>query len=386
MELSEVIYLDNNSTTVLDPKVLEAMMPFLTSSYANASSTHYLGKLVNQQVKGSREMLADILNCLPSELIFTSGSTESINLGLTGYAIQNRDKGQHIVSIKTEHKAVLDTLNYLESIGFEVTLLDVENDGTIDLANLSKALKRKTSLVSVMLSNNETGTINPIREICSIAHQNGSAVFCDATQGVGKIPVDFEELDIDLLSFSAHKFHGPKGVGVLFVRNTPGKRKSISPIQFGGGHENGLRSGTLNVPGIIGISKALELACSNMAKDIQNINSLRNTLESELLKIPSTFINGTLKSRIHNTTNICFSGLDANVFVEKCTRLAVSNGSACTAAIIEPSHVLKALGLSDTDANSSLRFSLSRFTTLDEINIAVGVLRESISKEILRYA
>lgn len=386
MQQSQIIYLDNNSTTQIDSRVLEAMLPFLTNLYGNASSTHSLGKAANSQIKSCRQLIADLLNCSPHELIFTSGSTESINLALVGYAMHNQNRGKHIVSVKTEHKAVLDTLTYLESIGFEITLLDVEYDGTLDLEKLRGALKTTTLLVSIMFVNNEIGTIYPIKQISQIVHQNGSRLFCDATQAVGKIAIDLRDLNVDLLSFSAHKFHGPKGMGALYVKSENGKRRSIQPMQFGGGHENGLRSGTLNTPGIVGLAKALEVSYINMNNDISKVKALRDMLEGELLKIPSSFVNGSTRERIHNTTNICFPGLDANVFVEKSIKVAVSNGSACSAAIVEPSHVLKALGLSNEHSNASIRFSLSRLTTESEIHSAIQLLKESLSRELLKYA
>lgn len=378
--------MDNNATTRVDPRVLEAMLPFLTNFYGNASSTHSLGKEVNKQVKNSRELIADLLNCDPLELTFTSGSTESINLALTGYALNNQHKGKHIVSVKTEHKAVLDTLIYLESIGFEVTLLETRSDGMLDLQSLRNAMRKDTLLVSVMWSNNEIGTLHPIKEITNIVHEYGAVIFCDATQAVGKISIELRDVSVDMLCFSAHKFHGPKGVGALFAKMTKGKRKILQPIQFGGGHENGLRSGTLNTPGIIGMAKALELSHAEMSNDISRVRLLRDLLEEELLKIPSAFVNGSRSMRIQNTTNICFPGLDANVFVEKSNRVAVSNGSACSSAIIEPSHVLKALGLSDEQSNASIRFSLSRLNIEEEIKNAAQVLKDSIGREIMKYA
>jgi cysteine desulfurase len=386
MSPTEIIYLDNNSTTQVDPRVVDAMLPFLTNVYGNASSTHSLGKEATKQVKNSRQLIADLLNCDPLELTFTSGSTESINLALSGYALQNQHKGKHIVSIKTEHKAVLDTLKHLESIGFEVTLLETQSDGMLDLQILRKAIRKDTLLVSAMWSNNEIGTMHPIKDITDIVHEQGSVIFCDATQAVGKISIDLRDVNVDMLSFSAHKFHGPKGVGALFVKMAKGKRKILQPIQFGGGHEGGLRSGTLNTPGIVGLATALQLSSSRIPNDIPRIKRLRDELEEELLKVPNSFVNGTTQFRIYNTTNICFPGLDANVFVEKMSRVAVSNGSACSAAIIEPSHVLRSLGLSDEFANASIRFSLSRFNTEVEVGFATRLLKDSISREILKYA
>lgn len=386
MSASEIIYLDNNATTRLDSRVLEAMLPFLTNSYGNASSIHGLGKEANKQVKNSRELVSDLLNCDPSELTFTSGATESINLALIGYSLNNQHRGKHIVSVKTEHKAVLDTLCHLESIGFEVTLLETQSDGMLDLQILRNAIRKDTLLVSVMWSNNEIGILHPIKEITDMVHELGSVVFCDATQAIGKISVDLRDVNVDMLSFSAHKFHGPKGVGALFVKMTKGKRKILQPIQFGGGHENGLRSGTLNTPGIIGLARALELSNSDMISDILRVKRFRDGLEEELLKVPNSFVNGSIQFRIHNTTNICFPGLDANVFVAKMSEVAVSNGSACSAAIVEPSHVLRALGLSDEFANASIRFSLSRLNTEEEIGLATRLLKDTISREILKYA
>ena len=383
---ANLIYLDNNSTTPTDPRVLEAMIPYFSEFYGNPASTHKFGNTIDKHVKNSREQIADLLQCDTSELIFTSGATESINIAIIGFALKNIHNGKHIVTVKTEHKAVLDSINYLNSIGFEITYLDVQEDGNLNLPYFADAIKSDTVLVCVMLSNNEIGTIHPIKKIADIIHDKGSALFCDATQAVGKIEIEVKELNVDMLSFSGHKFYGPKGVGGLYVKDLKKNKSSVQPLQYGGGHEQGIRSGTLNVPGIIGLGKASELAKLEMDSDQQKISRLRDLLESELLKIPDAFINGAKQNRMYNVTNICFPGLDANAFINRLPDIAASNGSACTAAIVEPSHVLRALGLTDENSNSSIRFSLGKFNSEEEIKVVSPKLKELIVNDPMRYA
>lgn len=359
-----VIYLDNNATTNIDERVYECMLPYFKEFYGNASSTHHFGKSINKSVVKAREQVASLVGAAaPSEILLNSGATEGVNLALKGVAFANQHKGQHIITCQTEHKAVLDTCQYLEQIGFEVTYLPVGRDGIIDIDNLKNALKSETILVSIMWVNNETGVIQPIQEIIDLTHKNGSLFFTDATQAVGKIPVDVYDLDIDLLSFSAHKFYGPKGIGGLYVK----KGVKLNAQTHGGGHEFGLRSGTSNVPAIIGLGQASEIAFNEMTNNVEKITNLRNYLETELLKINGAFVNGNISKRLFNTLNICLPNFDANFFIDKHKNIAVSNGSACTAALVQPSHVLAAMGLTDDEALGSLRISIGKMNKQSEI-------------------
>jgi cysteine desulfurase len=380
-----MIYLDNNATTRLDPRVLTVMMPFLTDNFANAASTHPFGVGANDAVKTARQQLADLLRCESHELIFTSGATEAINLSIKGVCEQAGSDRRHILTVQTEHKAVLDVCQFLESRGFSVDYLPVQPDGLLDLDVVKAAIRPDTLLVSVMLANNETGVIQPIRALADLAHAAGAMLMTDATQAIGKLPVDVDTLGVDLLAFSGHKFYGPKGVGGLFVRQRrlrnglPGKVK-LDPVLHGGGHERGLRSGTLNVPGIVGMGAAADLARQELtrpgpASETHRITALRDQLETALLTISDTRINGHRTHRLPNTTNIYFGGCDSDALIMGLTDIAVSNGSACTAASIDPSHVLLALGLTDTEAFSCLRFSLGRFTTEADITATAAALR-----------
>lgn len=368
----KISYLDYNSTTPIDSRVLDAMLPFLKDNFANPSSTHHFGQSINENVKLAREQIADFINAESKELIFTSGATEAINIAIKGVAESYLNKGKHIITVSTEHKAVLDTCKVIERRGCEITYLPVQSNGLIDLDELQNSIRTDTILVSVMYVNNETGIIQPIKEIAKLAHEKGALFMTDATQAVGKIKIDVDDLGIDLLCFSGHKMYAPKGIGALYVR----KKTKLSPQIHGGGHEQGLRSGTLNVPGIIALAKACEIAAQEMQVDEINISGLRDLLEAELLKLPNAFINGDLKNRIYNTTNICFKGQDANVMIGRMKNIAVSNGSACSSAIVEPSHVLKAMGLSDDDAFASLRFSLGKQNNIEDIEQAIVKLKE----------
>jgi len=369
---TNISYLDYNSTTPLDPRVLEAMLPFLKDNFANPSSTHHFGQSINEKVKQAREQIADFINADSNELIFTSGATEAINIAIKGVAESYSSKGKHIITVSTEHKAVLDTCKDLERKGFEVTYLPVQKNGLIDLTLLEQAIRLDTILVSVMYVNNETGVIQPIKEIASIAHEKGVLFMTDATQAIGKIEIDVDELGIDLMCFSGHKMYAPKGIGALYVRN----KIKLTPQTHGGGHEQGLRSGTLNVPGIIALAKACEIAIEEMAENQETISELRNELQTELLKLPNTSLNGDSENRIYNTANICFKGQDANVLIGRMKNIAVSNGSACSSAVIEPSHVIKAMGFSDDDAFSSLRFSLGKYNTIEDVEAVVKKIKE----------
>jgi len=369
------IYLDYNSTTPIVPRVLDAMLPFLKDNFANPSSTHHFGQSINKQVKEARQQIADFINAEPNELIFTSGATEAINIAIKGVAESYSIRGKHIITVATEHKAVLDTCKDLEGKGYEVTYLPVQSNGLVDLSELKQVVRPDTILVSVMYVNNETGLIQPIKEIASLAREKGVLFMTDATQAVGKIEVDVEDLGIDLLCFSGHKMYAPKGIGALYVRQRDNRVKLIPQIH-GGGHEQGLRSGTLNVPGIIALAKACEIASQEMKQNEKTISDLRNELETELLKLPNTSLNGDSENRIYNTTNICFKGQDANVLIGRMKDIAVSNGSACSSAVVEPSHVLKAMGFSDDDAFASLRFSLGKYNTFEDIKIVVNKIKE----------
>ena len=377
--MSEYIYLDNNSTTKIDPRVLEAMMPYLQDLYANAASNHGFGTLVNQKVKEARKQVADLIGSEPNEIIFTSGATEAINLAIKGVAEYYSSKGKHIITLQTEHSAVLDVCKYLETKGIEVTYLPVKSDGLLDVKMLEDAIRRDTILVSIMYVNNEIGIIQPIKEIAEIAHNSEAIFMTDATQAVGKITVNVNELGIDLMSFSAHKFYGPKGIGALFVRSRGAHKVKPAPLLHGGGHERGIRSGTLNVPNIIGLGKACEIANGEMNENAIRIMELRDKLEKELLKVDGSKINGSKTHRLYNIINIRFEGIDADALITGMKNIYISTGSACTSASIEPSHVLKSLGLTSKESYSSIRISLSKYNTHNEITIFSNGIREQIN-------
>jgi cysteine desulfurase len=384
MDLENLIYLDYNSTTPIDVRVLDAMMPFLKDNFANPSSTHNFGKSIFEKIEKARKRVSNCINAEPNEIIFTSGSTEAINIAIKGIAESYYTKGKHIITVLTEHKAVLDTCKDLERRGYEITYLPVQTNGLLHIEELQKAIRADTILVSVMYVNNETGVIQPIKEIASIAHENGAFFMTDATQAFGKMQIDVEELNIDLLCFSGHKMYAPKGIGALYVRQR-GNKVKLTPQTHGGGHEQGLRSGTLNASGIIALSKACEIASEEMALNQRKVSALRDKLETELLKLPDTSINGSSEIRIYNTTNICFHGQDANVLIGRMKSIAISNGSACSSAVFEPSHVLKAMGLNDDDAFASLRFSLGKFNTIEDIETVIKKIKE-LNQSNFNYA
>ena len=396
------IYLDYNATTPVDPRVLETMLPYFSEKFGNAASqTHSFGWIAEAAVEQARERAAKLIHATPHEIVFTSGATEAINLAIKGVFENYKSKGNHIVTVSTEHKAVLDTCKYLEEKGAQVTYLPVNRDGLVDLDLLRESITEKTILVCVMFANNETGVIQPISEISKIVHEKGSIFMSDATQAVGKIPVDVSPLSLggglpagqagdgpkdsyggggaDLLCFSSHKIYGPKGVGALFIRRKD-PRVTLSPLIHGGGHERGIRSGTLNVPGIVGLGKACEISEKEMGDDAQRISELRNFLEQKLLGLKDIFVNGNTKHRLPNVTNLSFSGIKHHSVFEKLPDIAVSSGSACTSAIPAPSHVLKAMGISDEMAYASIRISLGRFTTKEEIEIVVEKVKEKITE------
>ncbi len=374
------IYLDNNATTPLDPRVLTAMMPYLTDVFGNAASrNHPFGWQAEEGVDYARQQIAALIGCSDKEIIFTSGATESDNLGIKGVFEMYAQKGNHIITTTTEHKAVLDTCKHLEKVGARVTYLPVDAEGLISLAELEAAMTPQTILVTIMYGNNETGTIQPIREISAIAHKHGALFMTDGTQAVGKIPVNVDADGIDLMAFTAHKMYGPKGVGALYVRRK-NPRVKVTAQMDGGGHERGMRSGTLNVPGIVGLGKACEICRLEMDADTARISAMRDRLERELLTLEESYVNGSREHRLPHVANISFKYVEGEGLMMGVKDLAVSSGSACTSASLEPSYVLKALGLSDDLAHSSLRFGLSRFTTDEQIDYAIGHVKEAVTK------
>lgn len=356
------IYLDNNATTRLDERVLNAMLPYFTDFYANAGSSHLAGLEIQEAVENAAWQTATLIGAKEEEIIFTSGATESINLAIKGLANETK---KHIVTVATEHKAVLETCSYMESIGFEVTYLPVASDGFLDINLLNEVITTKTLIVIIMITNNETGVIQDVAKMGDIAHAKNALFLCDATQAIGKISIDVKKLGIDLLALSAHKFYGPKGVGALYI--SAAAKIKLSPLLNGGNQQRRLRSGTLNVPGIIGLGKAAEIAVLEIDNNYNRIRLLRDQLENGLLKIEGSFVNGNTQNRICNTTNICFPGVNSEKLILALQNISVSNGSSCSSVTSQPSHVLKALGLSDEAALSSIRFSLGRFTTAQEI-------------------
>lgn len=375
------IYLDNNATTPMDPRVLEAMTPYFLEHFGNAASrNHSFGWEAEEAVDYAREQVARLINADPKEVIFTSGATEADNLGIKGVFEMYASKGNHIITAVTEHKAVLDTCKHIEKLGGEVTYLPVAEDGLIDLKELEAAMKPTTILVAIMYANNEVGVIQPIKEISAIARKHGALVFTDATQAVGKIPVDVIKDGIDLMAFSAHKMYGPKGVGALYVRRK-NPRVKVTAQMDGGGHERGMRSGTLNVPGIVGFGKACEIAMLDMEEDNKRISAMRDKLETALLKLEEAYVNGSTQHRLPHVSNISFKYVEGEGLMMGFNKnIALSSGSACTSASLEPSYVLKALGLGDDLAHSSLRFGLGRFTTEEQIDYTIKAVSETVLK------
>jgi len=381
MNLELPIYLDNNATTPMDPRVLEAMLPYFTQKFGNAASrNHSFGWVAEEAVDYAREQIAKLINADPKEIILTSGATEADNLAIKGVYEMYSSKGNHIITCTTEHKAVLDTCKHIEKIGGSVTYLDVQNDGLIDLAELEKAITDKTILITIMYGNNETGVIQPIREISKIARKHGVLFFTDATQAVGKIPVDVNADGIDLMAFSGHKMYGPKGVGALYVRRK-NPRVKVTAQMDGGGHERGMRSGTLNVPAIVGFGKACELCMNEMESEAKRLSAMRDRLENALLELEETYVNGNREHRLPHTANISFKYVEGEGLMMGFNKnIALSSGSACTSASLEPSYVLKALGLGDDLAHSSLRFGLGRFTTDEQIDFTIKAIKDTVIK------
>jgi cysteine desulfurase len=373
------IYLDNNATTPLDPRVLDAMLPYFTNKFGNAASrNHAFGWVAEEAVDYAREQAAKLIGCTEKEIIFTSGATEADNLGIKGVFEMYADKGNHIITATTEHKAVLDTCKHLEKLGARITYLNVKEDGLLDLQELEAAMTEQTILVTIMYGNNEIGVIQPVKEIAAIAHKYGALFMTDATQAVGKIPVDVIADGIDLLAFSAHKMYGPKGVGALYVRRK-NPRVKVTAQMDGGGHERGMRSGTLNVPGIVGLGKACELCRLEMESEAIRLSALRDKLESALTVMEESYVNGNVQHRLPHVANISFKYVEGEGLMMAMKDLAVSSGSACTSASLEPSYVLKSLGLSDDLAHSSIRFGLGRFTTEEEVDYAIENTKKAVN-------
>jgi len=374
------IYLDSNATTPMDPRVFEAMKPYFLEFYGNAASkNHSFGWQAEEAVDYAREQVASLVGASEKEIIFTSGATESNNLAIKGVYEMYAAKGNHIITVSTEHKAVLDTCKHLEKLGAEVTYLSVGEDGLISAALVESAIKPNTILVSVMYANNELGVIQPIREIGEVCKKHGVLFHSDATQAVGKIPVDVLADHLDLMSFTAHKMYGPKGVGALYVRRK-NPRVKVTAQMDGGGHERGMRSGTLNVTGIVGFGKACEIAKAEMDSDAKRLGGMRDKLEHALLTLEESYVNGSREHRLPHTCNISFKYVEGEGLMMGIKDIAVSSGSACTSASLEPSYVLKSLGLDDELAHSSLRFGLNKFTTDEEIDYTIELVSSAVNK------
>lgn len=379
--LKRPIYLDYHATTPVDPKVLEAMLPYFTETFGNAASrNHAYGWSAESAVENGRAQVAALIGAQDKEIIFTSGATESNNLAILGVAEMYAEKGKHIITSPTEHKAVLDTCHYLSGKGYEITYLQVDKFGRVSAEDVSKAIRPDTILVSLMAANNEVGTYHPIKEIGKVCKQKGVIVHCDAVQAAGKTPINVEDWGVDLLSLSAHKIYGPKGIGALFVRRK-NPRIRLAPIIHGGGHERGMRSGTLNVPGIVGFGKAASLCTELMASEMKRIMALRERLWNGLgQKLDELYLNGHPTERLPNNLNVSFAYVEGESLMMGMKELAVSSGSACTSASLEPSYVLKALGVGEDLAHTSIRFGLGRFTTEEEIDFAIKKVTETVTR------
>lgn len=378
--MDHLVYLDYNSTTPLDPRVLDTMLPYLKGQFGNAASkTHAFGWAAEKAVDQARETIATHIGCTPQEIIFTSGATEGINLAIKGVAQAYARKGKHIITVATEHKAVLGTCQSLEKQGFTITYLPVDNYGLVQLQDLEDALTEETILVCVMMANNETGVIQPISDISALVHDKGSIFMSDAVQAIGKIPVQVDDLGIDIMAMSAHKFYGPKGVGVLYIRRKRPRVRLLAQID-GGGHERGFRSGTLNVPGIVGMGAAMAWAVAEMGEEAQRLGRLRAQLEGVLVQQAQAQLNGHPVRRLPHVSNLAFAGIKNEALMMALPKIAVAAGSACTSAIMEPSHVLSAMGLSEEEAYSSIRISLGKMTTQEEIDQVIPYFMQKIEK------
>ncbi|MGH9712493.1 MAG: IscS subfamily cysteine desulfurase [Candidatus Acidiferrales bacterium] len=381
MAIKLPIYMDNHATTPVDPRVVDAMLPYFGEKFGNAASrNHEFGWLAEEAVENARGQIARLINATPKEIVFTSGATESTNLAIKGVAEMYREKGNHIITQVTEHKATLDTCKRLEKYGYEVTYLPVEKDGRIDLDDLRRAISPKTILISIMYANNEIGVVQPIAEIGKIAKEKGIFFHVDGVQAVGKIPVDVQKDGIDLMSISAHKIYGPKGVGALYVRRK-NPRVQLAAIIDGGGHERGMRSGTLNVPGIVGLGKACEICQNEMEKESKELKRLREKLTKSIMsRLDETFINGSMEHRLPHNINISFAYVEGESLLMGINDIAVSSGSACTSATLEPSYVLKALGVGEDLAHTSIRFGIGRFNTEDEVDYVADRVVDTVTR------
>ena len=375
------VYLDNQATTPLDPKIFSVMEPWLKDKFGNASSrNHTYGWEAEEAVEIARESVAAIIGALPKEIIFTSGATESNNIALQGVAKNYQKQGKHIITLKTEHKAVMDVCQHLSKDGFDITYLPVDKDGILDLNKFEDAIRDDTILASVMHVNNEIGVIQPIKELGVICKNKGIIFHVDAAQSVGKLPTNVENMGIDLLSISAHKFYGPKGVGALYIRRK-NPRVQLQPIMFGGGHERGIRSGTLPVPNIVGLGKACDISADVMTEENLRISQLRDSLIKGIkAENPNAKINGSMEYRVAGNLNMSFPGANNEAIIAAVPDIAISSGSACTTSTMEPSHVLLALGMSKNEVYSSLRFGIGRFNTEENIKIAVGSINSCMKK------
>jgi len=372
--INPIIYFDNNATTKVDEEVVKTMLPFFTENYGNASSKlHQFGWVANVGIEEAQQKIAKLINCEPEELIFTSGATESVNLAIKGIFEAYKTKGNHIITCKTEHKAVLDSCLYLQKQGAEITYLNIDKEGLVDIDELKASIKSNTILVSIMAANNETGVIQPIEKIAEICNSNNIIFFSDATQFVGKERCDITELGINCMAFSAHKFHGPKGVGALYIKRKNPRVNLIEQIH-GGGHQNDKRSGTLNVPLIVGFGKAAELSSQTYWESSTHISKLKNYYEHHLLDIENLTINGSTRYRLYNTSNITFP--KELKIISLANQFAFASGSACSSASADPSHVLQAMGISDEDIKNSFRFSFSKYNTLEEVKLIVEKINQ----------
>ena len=381
MPIKLPIYMDYHATTPVDPRVVQAMLPYFTEHFGNAASrNHPFGWEAEEAVEKARKQVADLIGASPKEIVFTSGATESDNLAIKGVAEMYREKGNHIITCVTEHKAVIDTCKRLEKEGYRVTYLPVQKDGLVDLNDLKAAISDKTILITIMTANNEIGVVQPVAEIGAIAKEKGILFHTDAVQAVGKIPFNVNDLKVDMAAMSAHKMYGPKGVGALYVRRR-NPRVLLSPIIDGGGHERGMRSGTLNVPGIVGFGKAAELCRLEMASDTARVTALRERLNKKLHEgLDEIYINGSIEHRLPHNLNISFAYVEGESLLMGINDVAVSSGSACTSASLEPSYVLKALGAGDDLAHSSIRFGLGRWTTEEEVDYVANKLVSVVTR------
>ncbi len=381
MSLKFPIYLDNQATTPLDPRVLEAMLPYFTEHFGNAASrSHLFGWEAEEAVERARTQIATLIGANSKEVVFTSGATESDNLAILGIVEMYKEKGNHIITTPIEHKAVLDSCKYLENKGIEVTYLPVDRTGRVNPEDVRKAIKTNTVLISVMFANNEIGTVQPIAEIGKIAKEKGIFFHCDAVQGVGKLPFHVEQMGVDLASISAHKMYGPKGVGALYIRRKS-PRVRLSEQIHGGGHERGMRSGTLNVPAIVGFGKAAELSQQLMAEESKRLSALRDKMYRSITQaVKDVYLNGHPIERLPNNLNLSFAYIEGESMIMGMKELAVSSGSACTSASLEPSYVLKAIGVGEDLAHTSIRFGFGRFNTDEEVDYAIKVVTQTARK------